>query len=82
MTRASKTLHLQVLGHLGDGPHELFAVLLDLQGPEVLHTLQKGLEHDTSITANPTSAGDRHQRDLRVGTTQAVQPHTGTSNPD
>lgn len=43
MTRASKTLHLQVLGHLGDGPHELFAVLRDLQGPEVLHTLQKGL---------------------------------------
>ena len=43
MTRASKTLHLQVLGHLGDGPHELFAVLRDLQGSEVLHTLQKGL---------------------------------------
>ena len=43
MTRASKTLHLQVLGHLGDGPHELFAALLDLRGPEVLHTLQKGL---------------------------------------
>ena len=43
MTRASKTLHLQVLGHLGDGPLELFVVLLDLLGPEVLHTLQKGL---------------------------------------
>ena len=38
----AKTLHLQVLGHLGDGPHELFAALLDLQGPEVLHTLQRG----------------------------------------
>ena len=43
---------------------------------------RKGFEHDTSITANPTSAGARHQRDLRVGTAQAVLPHTGTSNPD
>lgn len=42
MTRASKTLHLQVLGHLGDRPHGLFATLLDLPGPELLHTLQKG----------------------------------------
>jgi len=43
MTQAAKLYRLQVLGHLGDRPHELFSTLLDLPGPELQHTLQKGL---------------------------------------
>ena len=52
------------------------------KGQKCCTPYREGLEHDTSITANPTSAGARHQQDLRVGTTQAVQQDTGTSNPD
>lgn len=43
MTRASKLHRLQVLGHLGDRSHCLFATMLDLPGPELQHALQKGL---------------------------------------